>query len=121
MRLDAEPAVDGLVHHEDLLIAKTPSKYARAILIEGGQSAWSDASAAAYAKGGGKRVLFACGQPSCVAESGPAAEVLGRAHVSTRIVDGEGEGHGYKGPVKDQIRAALAWVVDGDAAWTAAR
>jgi len=99
------------------LIAKTPSKYPRAILIEGGQSAWTDASAAAYAKGGGKRVLFACGQPSCVAESEPASQLLGRAHVTTRIVDGEGEGHGYKGPVKEQIRTALAWVVEGDAAW----
>ena len=73
------------------LIAKTPSKYPRAILIEGGQSAWTDASAAVYANGGGKRVLFACGQPSCVAESEPSSQLLGRAHVTTRIVHGEGE------------------------------
>ncbi len=99
------------------LIAKTPSKYPRAILIEGGQSAWTDPSAAGYAKGGGKRVLFACGQPSCVAESEPASQLLGRAHVTTRIVHGEGEGHGYKGAVKEQVRAALSWVVEGDAAW----
>jgi hypothetical protein len=101
------------------LVAKTPSKYPRAILIEGGQSAWTDASATAYAKGGAKRVLFACGQPSCVAESDQAAQLLGRDHVSTRIVHGEGEGHGYKGPVKEQIRAALSWVVEGDSGWKA--
>jgi hypothetical protein len=76
---------------------------------------------AAYAKGGGKRVLFACGQPSCVAESDPALQLLVRAKVTTRIVHGEGEGHDYdKGPVKEQIRQALAWVVDGDATWKAA-
>ena len=103
------------------LIAKNPSKYPRAIMIEGGQSAWTDASAAAYAKGGGKRVLFACGQPSCVAESEPASQLLGRARVTTRIVHGEGEGHGYDGPVKEQIRTALSWVVEGDAAWSPAR
>ncbi len=103
------------------LIAKTPAKYPRAILIEGGQSAWTDASAAAYAKGGGKRVLFACGQPSCVAESDPAVQLLTRANVTTRVVHGEGEGHGYTGPVKEQLRQALAWVVDGDAAWKAQR
>jgi predicted esterase len=103
------------------LIAKTPSKYPRAILIEGGQSAWTAASAAAYAKGGGARVLFACGQPSCVAESEPASELLGRARVTSRIVHGEGEGHGYKGPVKEQIRASLAWLIEGDAAWKAGR
>lgn len=100
------------------LIAKTPAKYPRAILIEGGQSAWTDSTAAAYAKGGGKRVLFACGQPSCVAESEPASQLLGRAHVTTRVVHGEGEGHNYKGPVKEQVRAALAWVIEGDVAWT---
>jgi predicted esterase len=103
------------------LIAKTPAKYPRAILIEGGQSAWTDASAVAYAKGGGKRVLFACGQPSCVAEAEPASALLARAHVAPRIVHGEGEGHGYKGPVKEQVRAALAWVTEGDAAWKAGR
>jgi predicted esterase len=99
------------------LVAKTPAKYPRAILIEGGQSAWSDATATAYARGGGKRVLFACGQPSCLTESGEAAQLLARDHVTTRIVNGEGEGHGYKGPVKDQIRAAFSWVIDGDAGW----
>jgi predicted esterase len=103
------------------LIAKNPSKYPRAIMIEGGQSAWTDANAALYVKGGGKRVLFACGQPSCVAESEPASQLLGRMRVATRIVHGEGEGHGYDGPVKEQIRAALSWVVEGDAAWSAVR
>ncbi len=103
------------------LVARTPAKYPRAILIEGGQTAWSDASAAAYARGGGKRVLFACGQPSCVAESDPASQLLGRAHVTARVVHGEGEGHGYKGPVKDQIKQTLAWVVEGDTTWPAAR
>jgi len=103
------------------LIAKSPSKYPRAIMIEGGQSAWTDASAAAFARGGGKRVLFACGQPSCVAESEPASQLLARAHVTTRIVHGEGEGHGYEGPVKEQVRAALSWLVADDAAWKAPR
>jgi predicted esterase len=103
------------------IVAKTPSKYPRAILIEGGQSAWTDASAAGYAKGGGTRVLFACGQPSCVTESEPVAQLLGRRSVTTRIVHGEGEGHGYKGPVKEQIRAALGWIVEGDATWKGTR
>lgn len=101
------------------LIAKTPSKYPRAILIEGGQSSWTDANALAYAKGGGKRVLFACGQPSCVAETEPAVQLLARANVTTRRVHGEGEGHGYKGPVKEQIRQALPWVLEGETTWTA--
>ncbi len=99
------------------LIAKTPAKYPRAIMIEGGQSAWTDANAAAYARGGGKRVLFACGQPSCVYESEPVAQLLNRSKVTSRVVHGEGEGHGYDGPVKAQIRATLAWVTEGDPGW----
>jgi predicted esterase len=103
------------------LVAKNPAKYPRAIMIEGGQSSWTDAVAATYAKGGGKRVLFACGQPACVSESEPASQLLVRAKVATRIVHGEGEGHNYKGPVKEQIRAALTWVTEDDAVWKATR
>jgi predicted esterase len=103
------------------LIAKSPAKFARAVLIEGGQSAWTDAAAAAFAKGGGKRVLFACGQPSCVAESEPPTLLLGRARIATRIVHGDGEGHGYRGPVKEQVRAALPWLVEGEPTWGASR
>ncbi|MBS2011307.1 MAG: hypothetical protein JST00_00230 [Deltaproteobacteria bacterium] len=99
------------------LVAKNPSTFPRAILIEGGQSAWTDATAAAFVKGGGKRVLFACGQPSCVAEAEPASQLLTRAAGATRIVHGEGEGHGYKRQVKDQIRLSLDWVTEGDPAW----
>lgn len=99
------------------IIAKSPSKFPRAILIEGGQSAWTDQTAAAFTKNGGKRVLFACGQPSCVAEAEPASQLLARANGATKIVHGEGEGHGYKRQVRDQIRAALDWVTDGEPAW----
>jgi predicted esterase len=99
------------------LLAKDPAKFRRAILIEGGQSAWNDESAAAYAKSGGNRILFACGRPSCVTESEQAAAVLAKQHVETRIVHGQGEGHGYKKQVKDQIRESFEWVVEGDPLW----
>jgi len=98
-------------------VAKHPDRFPRAILIEGGQSAWNDATAAAFANGGGKRVLFACGQPSCVSEAESAAQFLARAHVETRVVHGQGEGHGYKRQVKEQVRQAFAWVTEGDPAW----
>lgn len=99
------------------IIAKSPAKFPRAVLIEGGQSAWTDATAAAFAKSGGKRVLFACGQPSCVSEAEPASQLLTRVGGATRIVHGEGEGHGYKRQVKEQLRLSLDWVTEGDPAW----
>jgi predicted esterase len=97
--------------------ANSPATFARAVLIEGGQSPWTDATAAAFAKSGGKRILFACGRPSCVTESEQAAAILAKQHVETRIVNGEGEGHGYKKQVKDQLRASFDWVTEGDPLW----
>jgi hypothetical protein len=99
------------------LVAKSSKTYGRAILIEGGQSPWTEESAAAFAKNGGRRILFACGRPSCVTESEAAAAILAKQHVEAHIVHGEGEGHGYKKQVKDQIRASFDWVTEGDPLW----
>ncbi len=100
-----------------VVTAKNPVTFPRAVLIEGGQSAWTDETAGAFAKSGGKRILFACGRPSCVVEAEAAVAVLGRHHIETRIVHGEGEGHGYKKQVKDQLRASFDWVTEGDPVW----
>ncbi len=99
------------------LMEKHPDKFGRAILIEGGQSAWTQESAAKFAKAGGKRVLFACGQPSCVDESEPIAQLLRNEKMDAKVVIGQGEGHGYKKQVKDQLKKHFDWVVEGDPAW----
>jgi predicted esterase len=99
------------------LVARQPKRFKRVVLIEGGQSPWTDEAAARYASGGGERVLFACGQPSCLDEARTAAALLGQRRIETRVVYGPGEGHGYKHQVKDELRRALAWVTDGDPRW----
>lgn len=99
------------------LAAKDPRKYRRLVLIEGGQSPWTEASAAAFARGGGERVLFACGQPSCVDDAEAASALLRRQGVDTRVVHGQGEGHGYRREVKDEVRRAFDWVTEGDPTW----
>ncbi|MDB4941195.1 MAG: uncharacterized protein JWP97_729 [Labilithrix sp.] len=101
------------------LVGKAPHVYERAVLIEGGQSAWTNETARSFAANGGKRVLFACGRPSCVDESKDAAALLARSEVDTKVVYGEGEGHDYQHQVKDQLRASLDWVLEGDPAWSA--
>lgn len=116
---DREPIYAGFSRGAFLgasLVAKHPDRFRRAILIEGGQSAWSAESTSAFAKGGGQRVLFACGQPSCVGESESAASLLNGQRVETRVVLGV-EGHGYKKAVKEEIRRSFDWVTDGDARW----
>ena len=99
------------------IIAKHPDKFGRAILIEGGQSAWTQDGAPQFAQRGGKRVLFACGQPSCMDESEPIAQLLRAQKMDARVVIGQGEGHGYKRQVKDELKKNFDWVVAGDPAW----
>jgi predicted esterase len=99
------------------VVAGDAVRFPRAVLIEGGQSGWSEASAKAYAALGGKRILFACGQRACTAEAKRAEKVLGRAGIETRSVYGGEVGHTYDGPVAEEIARALPWLVEGDPRW----
>jgi hypothetical protein len=100
------------------LVADDADRFPRAVLIEGGQSNWSQARAKAYADAGGKRVLFACGQRSCKTESKGPEKLLGRLGVETRSVYGGEVGHTYDGPVAEQISQALPWLVSDDPRWS---
>jgi hypothetical protein len=97
------------------IVVRDPALFPRVVLVEGGHDKWSPGAAAAYAKGGGQRVLFACGQPGCVAAAKPRAAHLEKANVLTKVVYGKDVGHTYDGAVLDEVRAALPWVVEGDA------
>lgn len=99
------------------IAAKHPDRFKRVVLIEGGQTPWQASSAAAFARGGASRVLFVCGQPSCVDEAEPAAALLRAQKVESRVVHGVGEGHGYKRQVKDELRRSFDWLVEGDPLW----
>jgi len=100
------------------IVAGDADRFPRAVLIEGGLSAWSQARAKAYADAGGKRVLFACGQRSCKAESKGPEKLLGRLGVETRSVYGGEVGHTYDGPVADEVARALPWLVSDDPRWS---
>ena len=54
---------------------------------------------------GGARVLFACGELSCVNEAKPSAAQLQAAGVLTKLVYGPGSHQPY-GPVLEVTRAA---------------
>lgn len=99
------------------LASKKPERFKRLVLIEGGHSPWTEEAANAFAKGGGKKVLFACGQQSCVDDALTASATLGRRKIDTKTVLGQGEGHNYKKQVKDELKKQIDWVVDGDPAW----
>jgi predicted esterase len=95
-------------------IIRNPRLFPRAILIEGGHSAWNSATAQSYRRGGGQRVLFACGRDSCNRSAIAAARYLASAGVLVKVVYSPDQGHTYTGGVQDVITAEFPWLVDGD-------
>lgn len=92
-------------------IAKHGGSFPNVALLEGFQG-WSIARARSFARGGGKRVLFACGTAQCNAVATEAARWLERGGVKPRVEYAPGAGHSPLGPVMDRTRAALPWLLD---------
>jgi len=106
------------------IVAHDPARFPRAVLTEGGEDRFTVQSAAAFARGGGQRVLFACGLKGRVGSATVAAKLLTRAGVPSRVVLGKlpttGQFiHWYNGPVADEEKAQLDWMFEGDARWNA--
>ena len=97
------------------IAVRAPAQVPRLVLIEGGHDKWTPASAAAFAAGGGKRVLFVCSQASCELDAKRARRSLDAAGVAARVVRGRDVGHRYDGPTADETKRALSWVLEGDA------
>jgi predicted esterase len=102
------------------VLVRNPKRFPRAVLIEGGVREWLPSATRGYRKGGGQRVLLVCGQPHCVPASRLSADLLERAGIKAHAVYGEGEGHGYAGPVAREVKKSFAWLVEGDARWSGA-
>jgi len=96
-------------------VTRAKSRFDRLILIEGGASAWD---AKASSKAGMKRVLWGCGQSTCVDAGRTAAASFERAGVPSKVVFAKGEGHTYGGAVAEAIRAEWDWVVGDDPRWS---
>jgi predicted esterase len=98
------------------IISTEPARYPRAILIEGGQDAWTADRIKAFAAEGGARILFACGQDDCNVEAHAIADRLSEAGVEANVVFHE-VGHVYTGPILDDLRVGFEWVIEGDPKW----
>ena len=104
------------------VVAADPARFPRAVLIEGGEDRWTPELAARFVRGGGKRVLFACGLRFRVAPAQRAAAMLEHAGAGSRVFLGKlpdtGQFiHWYNGPIADETRAALPWLLEGDERW----
>lgn len=97
------------------ITSRDPESYPRVVLVEGGHDKWTAGTVRAFAApGGNRRVLFACGQPGCVAAAKRPAALLEKAGVAVKIVHGKGMGHSYDGAVMEETRGAFDWVTEGD-------
>src|SRR5688572_16403815 len=96
------------------VVMRSPARFPRAIVIEGTGGGWD---AKTFARAGGQRVLFACGQAPCAKAATPLATAFLRAGVGSDVHYAPGAGHAYGGAVGDGIKARWAWLVQGDPRW----
>jgi len=86
------------------------AEFSRLLLLEGFQR-WNIPRARAFAKAGGKRVLFACGTKECNAAASESARWLQRSGVEVRVRYAQGAGHTPVGAVLEQVQSELGWLV----------
>ncbi|WP_437984146.1 hypothetical protein [Sorangium sp. So ce117] len=99
------------------IAARRAALFPRLVLVEGGHDKWTPATAKAFADGGGQRVLFVCAQAGCGGAAAAAAARLEKAGVLARVARSKEAGHRYDGPVAEETRRALDWLIDGDPRW----
>jgi dienelactone hydrolase len=91
--------------------------FPRLALVEGGFEEWTAARARAFVSGGGKRVLFLCGQKACVFTARRLSHELEKLGLAVRVATSPGLGHTYGGPMTELARTELPWLVADDARW----
>lgn len=86
---------------------RRPSDFPELVLIEGGVDGFGEDVARAFAKGGGKRVMFACAQAGCGKTARKRAERLEALGIEAQVVDAGPIGHTYDGPVAEAVGRAF--------------
>jgi predicted esterase len=94
-----------------LAIAEHGDWFPRMLLVEGGFENWSGALAKRYADTGGRRVLFVCGTEHCRKLASIGVTLLKQHRVQAQLRFSPGAGHRPDGPVTEQVRNGLAWLL----------
>jgi hypothetical protein len=98
------------------IVADDPGRFPIAVLGEGGQDQWTPGHVAAFAKGGGRRVLFVCSTGACEVETARPLAALARAGVQAKLVSAGHIGHLVDDRVVAAARAEWPWVIGEGAA-----
>lgn len=94
---------------------RRPQDFSTLVLVEGGVDRFRDDTVRAFAKGGGKRVMFVCAQRGCKGTASARAKALEKAGVEATVVDAGNIGHAYSGPVAVAIAKELPTFLSTDA------
>jgi predicted esterase len=86
------------------------------VLVEGFDR-WDVPRAQAFARGGGRRILIACGSKECAKVGEASLRWLMKANVEGRLEYAPGEGHTPMGGVRSRIQASLPWLLADAPAW----
>lgn len=95
------------------ILSRHGAEFSRLALLEGFQR-WNIPRARAFARAGGKRVLFACGTKECNAAAIESARWLKQCGVDTKVEHAPGAGHTPLDAVMVRVKAQLPWLL-GDA------
>lgn len=96
------------------IAARRPADFPTLVLVEGGVDRFGEEVARAFAKGGGKSVLFVCAQRGCAKPARQRAARLERLGVHAMVADAGAIGHAYDGPVAAATKAALPALLSDD-------
>lgn len=99
------------------IAAEDAARFPRIALVEGGHDPWTPANVKRFAEGGGKRVLFTCGQGACYQAANAKARLLRAAGVEAKIAYAPFMGHLCHDRVAEETKRALPWLFAGDARW----
>ncbi len=96
-----------------LAVADHGDWFPRLLLVEGGFDGWSGALAERYAETGGRRVLFVCGTEHCRRQANASVTLLRQHRIEAQLRVAPGAGHRPDGPVTEQVRQGLHWLLEG--------
>lgn len=99
------------------IVTRRPELYSRAVLVEGGSDVWTLAVARRFLKGGGARILAACGQPDCFPRFKKLGWAFKTAGLPFRVVGSRRAGHTYGGDVAGAVAETWSWLVEDDPAF----
>ncbi len=93
------------------IVADDPAHFPIVVLGEGGHDAWTPERVAAFARGGGRRVLFVCSTSVCETAAARPLAALGRAGVQVKLISAGHIGHLVDDRVVAAVHAAWPWVI----------